>query len=860
MRIPRCPSFPVLPGKRSRLAGLLLALCGFGTIWGADAWFPFVVPGDDASRSFTDLSGWNARPAGADGFVRVDEGHFATEAGRIRFWGVNVCFGANFPSHQDAEKVAAHLAKLGVNLVRFHHHDTAPPPRGLLKPPHNGRRELDPTLLDRQDYFLAQLHRHGIYANLNLHVGRTFTEAEGFLSEGLPRAVRYDKYLLYFEPRMQERFKEFCRAYLTHRNPYRENRRRAEDPGIAMIELTNENPFSREGPEIAAALPSVYREQFRSQWNAWLRARYPSTEALRRAWSARNQPLGAPLADSTAWAKGPDGWRLHQSARYPVEPEFGRPGPTPQIPAVRLNIRRVAPQTHLQEWQFPNLRLEPGGLYTLEFYARADRPRPLYVDVSRQGPADWSSLGLGETVQLDSQWRAFRRVFRVKAGYRGPARICFKFGGDDSSLELAGVRLRPGGEWIVLPEGQSLESGNVDIPVRGWAEPAQEDVRRFMADTERNFIQEMMRFLKEELGVKAPRTASQITYHGPRLVAETCDYADVHAYWEHPRFPRRPWDPVDWFIPNTPMETAPGRDALTGRAPWRLLDRPYTISEWNIPDPNDHAAGVVPFAALVAGLQDWDGVMFFQYQSGEGNWYADHIQRFFSFNGHPAKLVLLTACAPWYRRGDLEPLAETALGTFEQPVSPTLALSRRLGIDPDAQQPLAPRAPEGDRLESPDGRAVWDATDPARAHVRVLTPRSVAVWGRIANQHFSLGPVDLQVGKVDRDYAVVVLTSLDGRPLETSRRMLLAAVGRAQNPGMMWNPERTSVGNRWGHGPAEVNGVPLRLTLKGRPVQVQALDGRGHPMAKVPLQSALDASSFEVGPAHRTLWYGITRR
>ena len=77
-------------------------------------------------------------------------------------------------------------------------------------------------MLDRQDYFLDQLHRHGIYANLNLHVGRDLHRSRGFRHARTCRdAVRYSKYLLYFEPRMRELFKEFCREYLTHTNPYR---------------------------------------------------------------------------------------------------------------------------------------------------------------------------------------------------------------------------------------------------------------------------------------------------------------------------------------------------------------------------------------------------------------------------------------------------------------------------------------------------------------------------------------------------------------------------------------------------------------------------------------------------------------
>jgi hypothetical protein len=55
-----------------------------------------------------------------------------------------------------------------------------------------------------------------------------------------------------------------------------------------------------------------------------------------------------------------------------------------------------------------------------------------------------------------------------------------------------------------------------------------------MADTEKGFIRELTDYLRKDLGVRVPITASQITYHGAEIVAETCDYADIHAYWEHP--------------------------------------------------------------------------------------------------------------------------------------------------------------------------------------------------------------------------------------------------------------------------------------------------------------------------------------
>ena len=61
----------------------------------------------------------------------IREGHFYREGRRVRIWGVNLSFGANFPRHADAAKVAERLAAAGVNSVRFHHMDTANWPRGI---------------------------------------------------------------------------------------------------------------------------------------------------------------------------------------------------------------------------------------------------------------------------------------------------------------------------------------------------------------------------------------------------------------------------------------------------------------------------------------------------------------------------------------------------------------------------------------------------------------------------------------------------------------------------------------------------------------------------------------------------------
>ena len=80
-----CPSLLVL-----RLY-CLLAVFSSGLLFGAAAAtdrFPFVVPGEDASKSVTDLSGLSGKPAGADGFVHIQDYHFFAGPDRLRIWGV----------------------------------------------------------------------------------------------------------------------------------------------------------------------------------------------------------------------------------------------------------------------------------------------------------------------------------------------------------------------------------------------------------------------------------------------------------------------------------------------------------------------------------------------------------------------------------------------------------------------------------------------------------------------------------------------------------------------------------------------------------------------------------------------------
>lgn len=232
--------------------------------------FPFVIPWDDAtSGTATDMSFLSPHPAGFDGYIVARDGHFfaSKTRQRVRFLGTNFTFANDFPTHTDAEKVAAHLRKLGINIVRIHHHDADYGKLWDRKYPDH--RHIDADARDRLDYLIYQLKRNGVYVDLNLHVSREFTQADGFPAS-IDQIKDYDKRVDYFEPHMIALQKEFARDYLTHVNPYT-HQSYCEDPCVALIEINNENSLvSDAGSRLAGALAEL-PEPFRGELVSTLR-------------------------------------------------------------------------------------------------------------------------------------------------------------------------------------------------------------------------------------------------------------------------------------------------------------------------------------------------------------------------------------------------------------------------------------------------------------------------------------------------------------------------------------------------------------------------------------------------------------
>jgi hypothetical protein len=878
---------------RRRLLVLAVLLVFAGWVRGDEPpsrLFPFVLPWDDASDGVTHLSAWLPKPAGQLGTVHAGkDGHLYTGDQRVRFFGVNLCFSGCFPRHADADKVAARMAKFGINAVRFHHMDMQTFPGGIRARKAKGTGELDPEALDRLGYLVARLKEHGIYTNLNLLVSRPFNGADGLPAE-IEQIDWKDRAVtgFFYEPALRVQ-KDYARSLLTYRNPHTKLKF-AEDPAVAFVEINNENGLVHAwlGRQVDR-LPDVFRKDLLRKWNDWLRRRHGTTAKLRAAWGVKEVKPGKELIANAGFAKGLEPWVLerHENAEGSAAASDDVPPPvrsaSSSARSARITVTRTSPMAWHVQFNQRGINLQSGRTHTLTFWAKANKPLQLSAGVG-QAHEPWKELGLLADVRLTNEWKPFRFVFLPSASDHD-ARVNFSnLAAQTATVWLAGVSLRPGGV-IGLDPAERLEDGSVHVFERSrFSErtaEAQRDWLRFLWETEDAYWQAMQCYLKEELKVRGVVVGTIVGCSTPNLMARL-DAVDTHAYWLHPHFPHRPWDPDDWTVQNRTMVNEAG-GTLPGLALRRVLGKPHCVTEYNHPAPNTYGSEGLLLLAAYGALQDWDAIYAFTY-SQRTNWDAGRIDGFFDIDQHPTRMATLPAAVAMFVRGDVKPAEKQVIAALDREREPDLlrragpwelihagtvgvpretALVHRVAMATDGTK--AEKAefdrPAGPRYTSDTGELVWDLSTTGRGVVSVNTPKSKAVIGYGRGKRFELGKVVIEPGETAQDgWCTVTLTATEGDLSGGPARLLVTATGTAENTGMKWkSPAHDSVGRNWGKAPSLVEGVPARITLPvaGSRVRAWVLDERGQRRADLPVQTGGGRAALEIGPRHRTLWYEV---
>lgn len=866
--------------------------------------FPFpIVKG--APGNITDVRTWSGvKPAGSDGFLRIEGNQFVSDKGPVKFLATNLCMSGAFPEKKaDAERLALSMSRFGVNCVRLHHMDM----REIWGT--KNQTDIDPVKLDRLDYLIHCFHQQGIYVNINLHVSRKFDDRDGFpLYDERPS---HDKGLDNYEPRMIELQKKYAKDLLTHVNPYT-GKAYINDPGVAMIEINNENSVVRSfGIGALDKLPDMYRVELQKRWNQWLKRKYATTAALNKAWGCVYEPISDDYTPDGSFAAdfNPKAmpWEIQadQVCRFATEVYAGADELVKGQNVLKLKIDATGGQAWIPQMHRRNITIKKGQLYTLCYKIRGSKETQCGVAVLEHH-ANWEEVGLRTTQKITTDWQNVQIPF-VGTSDDDNCRLSFSLFEPGTTIELADVHLCRGGR-IGFANGETLEAGTIPAPkVRriGVTDTEKADQGQFFLEMEDGYWQDLYHYVKDELKAQQPITGTQLEYGFDYPQAEL-DYCDIHSYWNHPSFPGNAWDGNNWYVRNLALVNAgAGYSTINNLAARRVLNRPLTVSEYDHPYPNMFCGEGLPMIFAVAAFQDWSGVFHFSWRHNQ-EYEPEYIPGFFDIAGNTGKLAHLGLCWAMLCRGDVTsgpvkfaysvPMTQkqemdgfvanpywNRRNNLNQNKALTMAIYSGTNLTELSAPAVFGRAKSGEKktvklvqdwsdlpaeLGSPDvkwvrsdsGELYYNFDVEQKGYFTVSAPKAKLFTGFANGRTIDLGGgVTLKPGKTRLDWSTVsmveakpnqYLITATGVELNTNQKLLDRGDGRFMTRG--------------GDAPALLEGVPaeLELPFTADQIQVFALDNAGNRKLDCPVkvESRNGRAVVVLDPACKTIWYELIRK
>jgi hypothetical protein len=243
----------------------------------------------------------------------------------------------------------------------------------------------------------------------------------------------------------------------------------------------------------------------------------------------------------------------------------------------------------------------------------------------------------------------------------------------------------------------------------------------------------------------------------------------------------------------------------------------------------------------------------------------------------PIKMPQMAAGALMFVRADIEPAKQTVERSYSReqvmdsrffpaterpyftpafPLSlPLLHGSRIRSLTGEPTSAIV--ADTSSPYRSDTGQLVWNANSNHTGLVTIDSPRSQGLVGFVkANSQ----RVSNLAADVKNDFCVIVLSSLEPKPISSASRMLLTACVRVENTGMQWDAQRVRVTDQ-GQSPTLIEPVTGTITLRNldraTKVAAKALDGSGRPIGD-PIIAKKTEGGWEIPVGDPvTTWYEV---
>ncbi len=410
-----------------------------------------------------------------------------------------------------------------------------------------------------------------------------------------------------------------------------------------------------------------------------------------------------------------------------------------------------------------------------------------------------------------------------------------------------------------LEDDQDTAKGNVPMPTTLGGSSVSTLLSVFLAETEMDFFRRTRAFLRDELGCKALLSNDNAWTNPVQMQAHRAemDYVDDHFYVDHPQFLQG-----DWRLPSRCPNTSPisgGAAGGRGCAFTRLLDKPFTITEYNYSSPGRfRGVGGILTGALGA-VQDWSGIWRFAYSHDRRNLFNPSPINYFDMANDPLGQAAERASLCLFLRGDLAPakhsvaIAVTQEELLKTPKSArdktppwqSLAWITRVGwlvtADPAKLKnadTILPFTGENHAFTSNAGDKMIDGYRErgwlSEKNVTVLkknvfqnesgeivinAPENILILDTLrtaggfapAGKKIETRAVTIEI--LDTD-ATVWVSSLDDKPIATSKRLLITHLTDLQNTEIRYADPKRQVLQSWGKLPHLVRNGKATVTLR----------------------------------------------